>query len=527
MKTKLLLLLAVVMTAFSMNAQLPAGSTVAVVGASVGGWPGSAGDPGPIDLHQMTSTDGENWTITLNVFYGVTDPGIKFRANNSWNDGGATPPGGNWGAPVSGPSWPSGIANNSGGSGNIIPVGTAGGSDEYTVTFNSTTGEYSFSGGAPVPIVKLVGSAVTGGTVTMSATSPITFTLPLTTFLAGNAQFDVEGELAGGTGFPTGTFVDATQFIPVAAGDYSSVTVNIETGEYVFTAAPLYPLIGLIGSGTTGTDAGWGQDIDMTTSNGVNYKLSNQELFSVNTSNGNPGGLKFRENNEWTNSWGGVSFPNGPIAGDNNDIIVTTAGTYNSYFNYTTKAYNFVKVGSISLVGDAVGGWPGTAGNPGPVDTHMMTTIDNENYTLTNIAVIAGGCKFREDNDWTTSYGGVTFPTGSNVSSNNDIIVTVDQAGNYDVTFKKSTKEYTFTPALATTSFAKSNFKVYPNPTNANWNFTSAKDVITSVQIVDMLGKVVATSTSTTVDASALTTGVYFAKVATATATETIKVVKN
>jgi hypothetical protein len=37
----------------------------------------------------------------------------------------------------------------------------------------------------------------------------------------------------------------------------------------------------------------------------------------------------------------------------------------------------------------------------------------------------------------------------------------------------------------------------------------------------------VATSTSTTVDASALTTGVYFAKVATATATETIKVVKN
>lgn len=517
------------MTAFSVNAQLPAGSTVAVVGASVGGWPGSAGDPGPVDLHQMTSTDGENWTITLNVFYGVTDPGIKFRANNSWNDGGATPPGGNWGAPASGPSWPSGIANNSGGSGNIIPVGTAGGSDEYTITFNSTTGEYSFSGGAPLPVVKLVGTAVTDGTATMSPTSPTTFSLSNVTLLDGLAQFEVDGvNVGGGTGFPTGTFVDATQFIPVVAGAYTSVTVNTETGEYVFTAAPLYPLIGLIGSGTTGNDAGWGQDIDMTTSNGVNYKLSNQELFSVNTSNGNPGGLKFRENNEWTNSWGGVSFPNGPIAGDNNDIIVTAAGTYNSYFNYTTKAYNFVKVGSISLVGTAVGGWPGEAGNPGPVDVNMMSTTDDENYTLTNLTVVAGGCKFREDNDWSIpSFGGVTFPTGSNATENGDIIVPAGQEGTYDVTFKKSTKEYTFTPSLATTSFAKSNFKVYPNPSNTNWNFTSAKDVITSIQVVDMLGKVVATSTSSTVDASALTKGVYFAKVATATATETIKVVKN
>ncbi|MCZ8197219.1 MAG: T9SS type A sorting domain-containing protein [Flavobacterium sp.] len=511
MKTKLLLLLAVVMTAFSVNAQ-----TIAIVGEAAGGWPGDPGNPGPTDIHQMTSTDGINWTYTGLVLTnagevsgcsGANCGGVKFRQDNAWAI--------NWGSA----SFPSGTGTQ-GGTNIQCLAGT------YDVTFNSVTGEYNFSGGAPIPVVKLVGTAVTGGTVTMNAQTLTTFTLPLTTFLDGTAQFEVDGELAGGTGFPTGTFVDATQFIPVVAGAYTSVTVNIETGEYVFTAAPLYPLIGLIGSGTTGNDAGWGQDIDMTTSNGVNYKLSNQELFSVNTSNGNPGGLKFRENNEWTNSWGGVSFPNGPIAGDNNDIIVTAAGTYNSYFNYTTKAYNFVKVGSISLVGDAVGGWPDSPGNPGPVDINMMSTTDDENYTLTNLTVVAGGCKFRQDNDWSIpSFGSDQFPAGTD--TNNDIIIEAGEEGTYDVTFKKSTKEYTFTPSLATTSFAKSNFKVYPNPSNTNWNFTSAKDVIISIQVVDMLGKVVATSTSTTVDASALTTGVYFAKVATATATETIKVVKN
>ncbi len=513
MKTKLLLLFAVFMTAFSVNSQ-----TISIVGEAAGGWPGEPGNPGPTDVHQMTSTDGINWTYTGLVLTnagevsgcsGANCGGVKFRQDNSWTT--------NWGSA----SFPSGTGTQNGTNIQCL-AGT------YDVTFNSVTGEYNFSGGAPIPVVKIVGTAVPGGSITMNASTITSFILPTTTFTNGQAQFEIDGVLAGGSGFPTGTATDSSLFIPVTAGTYSSVTLDLGTGDYVFTAAPLYPLIGLIGSGTTGTDAGWGQDIDMTTSNGVNYKLSNQELFSVNTSNGGPAGLKFRENNEWTNSWGGVSFPNGPIAGDNNDIIVTAAGTYNSYFNYSTKVYNFVKVGSISLVGTAVGGWPGETGNPGPVDVHMMTTTDDENYTLTNLVVVAGPCKFREDNNWDIpSFGGVTFPTGSNATDNGDIIVPAGQEGTYNVTFKKSTKEYTFTSSLGTSNFVKSNFKVFPNPTNSSWNFTSAKEVITSIQVIDMLGKVVATSTSTTVDASALKTGVYFAKVATATATETIKVVKN
>jgi len=470
MKTKLLLLLAVVMTAFSVNAQV----SLIGVGAT-GSW--------STDF-DLTSTDGNIWTATA-----YTMPGgeFKFRLNHDW----ATA----WGNST----FPNGTGDTTAGAPNILAI-----AGTYDITFNQTTGEYSFSGGAPLPIVKLVGTAVTGGTITMSPTSPITFTLPLTTFLDGNAQFEIDGELAGGTGFPTGTFVDATQFIPVTAGSYTSVTVNIETGDYAFTAAPLYATITLTGSAIVGAD--WGVDTaDFGHTDADNYFLNDVGLLAVD-------GCKFRKDHDWATTWGG-DFPAGTSNGNN--IIPNVAGNYDAKINIVTGAYSF-GFPVISLTGDAVGGW-------GDGFDNDLTTTDGTNYTLNNFTIAnSAGCKFRRGHAWDFSYGGDVFPTGAPGNGNIPAV-----AGTYNITFNVITKEYNFGPALATTSFTKSNFKVYPNPSNTNWNFTSAKDVITSIQVVDMLGKVVATSTSTTVDASALTTGVYFAKVATATATETIKVVKN
>lgn len=479
MKTKLLLLLAVVMTAFSVNAQY---TVVSITGQGVGGW----GDGFDFD---MTSPDGVNWSGTINILNTAINPGtdgIKFRADHAWTV--------NWGDAA----WPSGTGTQGGANIQCV-LGT------YDVTFNSTTGEYTFTGGGTLPTVKLVGTAVTGGTVDMIPTSPITFTLPLTTFLDGNAQFEVDGELAGGTGFPTGTFVDATQFIPVTAGSYSSVTVNIETGEYTFTAAPLFATITLTGSAIVGAD--WGVDTaDFGHTDADNYFLNDVGLLAVD-------GCKFRKDHDWATTWGSAAFPSGTA--DGNNIVVTTAGNYDAKINIVTGAYSF-GFPVISLTGDAVGGW-------GDGFDNDLTTTDGTNYTLNNFTIAnSAGCKFRRGHAWDLSYGGDVFPTGAPGNGNIPAV-----AGTYNITFNVITKEYNFGPALATTSFAKSNFKVYPNPSNTNWNFTSAKDVITSIQIVDMLGKVVATSTSTIVDASALTTGVYFAKVATATATETIKVVKN
>ena len=89
MKTKLFLFFAVLMMSFGVNGQI---NSVAVVGEAAGGWPGDLGNPGPEDVHQMTSTDGENWTLSglLLTTFDVNGGGIKFRANNAWDI--------NWGA---------------------------------------------------------------------------------------------------------------------------------------------------------------------------------------------------------------------------------------------------------------------------------------------------------------------------------------------------------------------------------------------------------------------------------------------
>lgn len=484
MKTKLLLLLAVVMTAFSVNAQI---NSVSIVGPAVGGWPPFTG----ADPNQLTQVDADNWKIEGLV---ISAGECKLRANDCWCGAGFE-----WGG-----TFPTAIGTSSGN----IAVPEAG---TYTVTLNTATGEYNFTVGAPLPVVKLVGTAVTGGTVTMNAQTLTTYSLPLTTFLDGNAQFEVDGELSGGTGFPTGTFVDATQFIPVTAGSYSSVTVNIENGEYSFTVAPLFATITLTGNAIEGLD--WDQDTaDFGHTDADNYFLNDVSLLAS-------GGCKFRKDHGWAVTWGNDTpegFP-GPIASNIQNISPNVAGNYDARINIVTGVYSFAFT-PISIIGEAVGGWANA-------NDIYLTTTNGVNYTLLNQAMTAGACKFRKYGDWPGSLGNAVFPSGTATASNDNITGVL--AGTYDIAFNKLTGVFSFTPSLATTGFAKSNFKVYPNPSNTNWNFTSAKDVITSIQIVDMLGKVVATSNSTTVDASALTTGVYFAKVTTATATETIKVVKN
>jgi starch-binding outer membrane protein SusE/F len=506
-----------VITAFSVNAQI---NSVAVVGAGVGGWPPFTG----ADPNQLTrvTPGGDDWIIENLV---VTGPGIKIRANNDWADAAAG--GGNWGRPVTGSQWPTATADEGGGSGDInfgVIPGT------YTLTFNTVTKVYNFAGGAAIPVVKLVGSAVTGGSVTMVATSPTTFELPLTTFLAGTANFEVDGVLiAGGNTFPSGDTSSGTA-ITIPAGAYTSVTFNNDLGTYAFVAAPLYPRIGLIGSGTTGTGAGWNQDIAMATSDGVKYQL-NQQLYSVNTTDNSAAKVKFRQDENWgIPSFGGDTFLATNNVGTGGDIPVTADGVYNVFFNLTTKVYNFVKEGSVALVGAAANGWPGdpAGNNPGPVDINQMATTDNDTYTLTGIVISEGPLLFRQDNKWDVKFGGTSFPSGPSAPGNTgDIIVAAGQAGTYDVTLVKSTGAYTFTPNLATTTFATAGFKVAPNPTNDNWNFTSAKEAIVSVQVIDMLGKVVATSATANVDASTLKTGVYFAKVTSANASATVKVVRN
>lgn len=515
MKTKLFYFLMCLFAFTAMNAQI---TSVAIVGAGVeaDGWPGQANNPGPIDKHQLTRVGTTDvWQIAGLKLVGGS---VKFRANNSWD---AAPTGGNWGKPLTGSAFPIGIgAENSGGSKDIPAV-----AGTYDITINVVTGDYNFSGGPAIAVVKLLGTATTPATgITMDTADGITYTLGTTTLLAGNAQFSVDGTVVGATAFPSGTATGVpTDFIPVVAGKYTSITFNKDAGTYAFVAAPLYNSLAIVGDGA----GGWPGDPGvpnpdanvLTTTDGINYVIKNVALTV--------GGIKFRQNNNWSDTnWTGNAFPFGILQVPGGNIAVNAAGNYDCFVNVVSGVYRFNLSSQppVSLVGAGAGGWPGGT-TPYP-DPNVMTTTDGENYTLKNITLTADNVKFRQDYAWTTSWGGSAFPTGT--PNGSDIMAT---AGNWDVTFTRSTGAYSFvTAVLGVNKFDTKSFKAYPNPTRDNWNIVSGNEDITSVKVFDVLGKAVYTkfgaSKEVTVDASELSRGVYFAKVATANGESTLKLVK-
>lgn len=411
MKKLLLYLTILFFGILSTNAQV---NSVAIIGEAAGGWPGDSGNPGPTDLHQMSTTNGVNWTLaTITLTTYQPNGGIKFRANNAW----------------------------------VINWGSA--------------------------------------------------------------------------SFPTGTAPVGGNNINCTAGTYS-VTFNSNSGAYAFTSiASGYPTIAMVGSATA---QGWPVDpqtdaSQLSTSDGVAYKTN----FVTLTANA----LKFRQNNNWSVSWGGISFPSGPQAGgESNNIEVTTAGTYRCVFNRTNGQYTF-DFPTIAIVGEAVGGWPGDAGNPGPTDVHQLTTTNGETYTINNLVVTTatsgGGAKFRQDNGWNTSWGNESFPSAS--ASNGNNVNTM--AGTYDVTFTRSTGAFNFANSLSNATFNSLKFTVYPNPSNTVWNFNIGNENLKNIQILDILGKLIFNSTSLQIDTTSLTKGIYFAKVTTSNTSETIKLIKN
>lgn len=316
MKRNLLLLFAFCMLSFGANAQI---TSIAVVGTAAGGWPGDPGNPGPTDVNQMTQVDADNWQLDITLTPGE----LKLRANNSWSNDAYI-----WGA-SSGSGWSSGIAA-SPGSNIVVPV-----AGTYSLSFNTATGAYDFAGGAPVSVVKLIGTATTAPVDFITADAE-NYTATNVTLLDGTAQFEIDGSVTlGGLTFPTGAATSLTDQIPVPAGVYSSVSFNIGSGDYTFTAAPVYPSIALVGSGTL---QGWPSDpqVDadvLTTTDGETYKGS----FTLIA-----GEVKFRSNNNW-------SDPNYTFT-----TLATksfSASNFKVYPNPTTNNWNFAAVkGNIQSV---------------------------------------------------------------------------------------------------------------------------------------------------------------------------------
>ena len=83
---------------------------------------------------------------------------------------------------------------------------------------------------------------------------------------------------------------------------------------------------------------------------------------------------------------------------------------------------------------------------------------------------------------------------------------------------------------LSTNNFVANDFRVYPNPSQNEWNI-SANNNITSIQLFDVLGKQVQISQpnalNATVNASDLSKGLYFANITTENGSKVVKLIKN
>lgn len=509
MKTKLFLFIAVLFSAFTVNAQL---NSVSIVGSRIAGsnWPGEPGNTSSpqVDNKQMTrvTPTGDDWTIEVTI---LGTGGLKFRGNNAW----AVPY--NWGKAASGNDYPSNTCTIDGSDIQGIPAGT------YTVTFNSATGVYNFGGGVAIPVVKLVGSAVaspTGETMTFIAGDNYELTVNLG---LGSAQFDIDGTIVGGLTFPTGTAGSPTESTPITVAKSYKVTYNNGTGDYNFADGFVPKSIALIGDGTpqgftdnpSGIDTYQLKNVDNLN---LKYRASELVLTAAN--------VKFRQDNAWAVSWGG-GFPTQANALGGGNIPVTPSGTYSVTLDRVTNTYNFFTP-KVGIIGEAIGGW-------GDANEVQMTTTDGITYYLPNKAFTANGFKFRLDQNYDKAWGGSgTFTLSGVASTTGGNLIAI--AGTYDVIFNRLTGAYSLatpgTIALANNSFATKTFSVSPNPTNNNWKIASANE-ITSVQVVNVLGKVVYTSNTIAneinVDASALSNGVYFARIASANAVETVKLIKN
>jgi Outer membrane protein SusF_SusE len=106
--------------------------------------------------------------------------------------------------------------------------------------------------------------------------------------------------------------------VSVSSDGFYRITLNFVNKTYNVTKVEW----GVIGSGTTGTGAGWGQDIDMTFDGGYKWSKTLQ-LFATSGNNE----IKFRANDAWDINFGD-NGANGSLEYGGNNIAVPANGSY-------------------------------------------------------------------------------------------------------------------------------------------------------------------------------------------------------
>ncbi|MBS1541460.1 MAG: SusE domain-containing protein [Bacteroidetes bacterium] len=238
----------------------------------------------------------------------------------------------------------------------------------------------------------------------------------------------------GGSSFPSGIGTQAGGNIPLTTAGYYKIDFNAGTGAYSFTllSPPTFTNISLIGDFNS-----WSADDDLTPD-------ASGHIWTGTVSIASAGGIKFRANHAWTTSWASATSPSGYASTSAPGNINIAAGNYFVYFNDVSGEFMFGNTAAatpftpIGVVGDATpNGWNGP-------DIAMIQNPTNP-YKWSVKAALVGGksAKFRVNNDWTTNWGGNSFPSGiAGLGSSDNIPVQTSYT--YQITFNSLTGEYKF-----------------------------------------------------------------------------------
>jgi hypothetical protein len=374
-----------------------------------------------------------------------------------------------------------------------------------------------FAFNALAQTISIVGSGVNGWPptngpeITLSTTDNITYTISNLVVTTGAVKFRQDYAWTtnwGGSTFPNGQGTQNGPDIPTVAGTYD-VTLNRINGTYTFIGTAAFPSIGIWGPAVDSQNGYNGPDVDMLTNDGITYTLS-----GFNFSSGN---AYFRQDNASNFVWGSTAFPTG-TAVLNGPSIPVNGGEFFVTFNKNTGAYSFT-FPSIGILGTALNGFD-------VADTDLITT-DGFGYTISNLTLTDGVVKFRKDNSWTTNWGALDFPIGTGTQNGPDIPVT---AGTYTISFERTSGNYTFTNTLSSAENDLTHLKIYPNPTNVDWNL-SHSTMIDSIQLFDITGKellaIQPKANEFILSGSGLSNGVYFVKIQSGLDFTWRKIIKN
>lgn len=360
-------------------------------------------------------------------------------------------------------------------------------------------------GGLAHAQVSIVGTGVNGWPgsqttpeIVLSTTDNISYFIPNLVVTHGFVKFRKDGAWLnnwGGNTFPNGTSFQNGPNIPTVAGTYD-VTLNIVNGTYSFITSANFPSIGIWGPAVDSQNGFGGQDVDMTTTDGIHYTLSGFYFSS--------GQAYFRQDNATNFVWGSTSYPTGTGI-QNGPSIFIPGGEHFVTFNRITHDYSF-SFPSIGILGTALNGFD--------VDDTDLSTVDGFSYTL-DLHLNVGEVKFRKDNSWAMNWGWNAFPSGTGIQDGANIPIGID--GDYNVAFDRLSGQYTFTGLLGTQNFKNDNYRVYPNPTTSVWNFEILNQTIDKIELLDFLGKTILyiEKNTTIIDATLLNSGIYFMKIYT------------